>query len=72
MTGLRQVHGAMRRVRVEKGLFEKRAAEKRMSRKADERALKSGKKSPEQLRLENGLFSGMKVHVEFDKAKALR
>ncbi len=61
----------MKGVRVEKGLFEKRAAEKRKSRKADERALKSGKKSREQLRMENGLFSGVKVRLVLEKAKAL-
>lgn len=61
----------MKVVRREKGLFERRAAEKRKSRQADERALKAGKKSRDQLRQENGLFSGMKVRVELDKAKAL-
>jgi hypothetical protein len=61
----------MKGARVEKGLFEKRAAEKRKSRKADERALKSGKKSREQLRMENGLFSGVKVRLVLEKAKAL-
>jgi hypothetical protein len=41
------------------------------SREADERALRSGKKSREQLRMENGLFSDVKVRVEFERAKAL-
>jgi len=61
----------MKGVRAKKGLFEKRAAEKRKSRRADERALKAGKKSREQLRQENGLFSGVKVRLVLEKAKAL-
>jgi hypothetical protein len=60
-----------RPVRVEKGLFERRKAEKQRSRDEDQWALESGQKSREQLRQENGLFSGVKVRVEFDKAKAL-
>jgi len=44
------------RVRVEKGLFERRKAEKQ--RDEDRLALESGQKSREQLRQENGLFSG--------------
>jgi hypothetical protein len=59
------------RVRVEKGLFERRKAEKQRSRDEDRLALESGQKSREQLQRENGLFSGMKVRVEFDKARAL-
>jgi len=58
-------------VRVEKGLFERRKAEKQKARDDDQRALESGQKSREQLRQENGLFSGVKVRVEFDRAKAL-
>ena len=61
----------MRAVRVQKGLFRKRAAEKRKTREADERALRSGKKNRQQLRLENGLFSGVKVRLVLEKAKAL-
>jgi hypothetical protein len=61
----------MKGVRSEKGLFEKRIAEKRKSRKVDERALKSGKKSRKQLRMENGLFSGVRVRLVLEKAKAL-
>jgi len=57
------------RVRVEKGLFERRKAEKQ--RDEDRLALESGQKSREQLRQENGLFSGMKVRIELDRAKAL-
>ena len=71
MTGCVRFIGTMKGVRVEKGLSRKRAAEKRKSRKADERALKSGKKSREQLRMENGLFSGVKVRLVLEKAKAL-
>jgi hypothetical protein len=60
-----------RRVRVEQGLFERRKAEKQRSRDEDQRALESGQKSREQLRQENGLFSGVRLRVELDKAKAL-
>jgi hypothetical protein len=61
----------MKGVRIEKGLFERRSAEKRKSRKADARALALGKKSRGQLRLENGLFSGVRVRLVLEKAKAL-
>ena len=61
----------MRAVRVQKGLFRKRAAEKRKTREEDERMLRSGKKNRRQLRLENGLFSGVKVRLVLEKAKAL-
>lgn len=61
----------MKGVRVEKNLFAKRSAEKAKSRRADARALASGKKSREQLRQENGLFSGTKVRLVLEKAKAL-
>jgi hypothetical protein len=74
--GLRQAPWVMKgksknRVRVEKGLFERRKAEKQRSRDEDRRALESGQKSREQLRQENGLFSGMKVRIDLDRAKAL-
>ena len=59
------------RIQVEKGLFERRKAQKQKARDDDRRALESGRKSREQLRQENGLFSGLKVRVELDKAKAL-
>jgi len=59
------------RVRVEKGLFERRKAEKQRSRDEDRRALEPGQKSREQIRQENELFSGMKVRLELDRAKAL-
>ena len=76
MLGVRQALWVMKgksknRVRAEKGLFERRKAEKQRSRDEDRRALESGQKSREQLRQESGLFTGMKVRVEFDKAKAL-
>ena len=58
-------------VRVEKGLCERRKAEKQRSRDEDQRALQSGQKSQEQLRQENGLFSGVKVRLVLEKAKAL-
>jgi hypothetical protein len=61
----------MKGVPIEKGLFEKRAAAERNSRKADARALELGKKSREQLRQENGLFSGVKVRLVLEKAKPL-
>ncbi len=43
------------RVRAEKGLFERRKAEKQRSRDEDRRALESGQKSREQLQRENAL-----------------
>jgi len=61
----------MKGARMEKGLFGRRAAEKAKSRKADARAPKSGKKSAAGLRRENGLFSGVKVRIVLEKAKAL-
>jgi hypothetical protein len=61
----------MKVLRIEKGLFARRAAEKAKSRKADARALKAGKKSRAQLRQENGLFSGVKVRLVLAKARAL-
>lgn len=44
-----------------KGLFAQRAEEKATSRAADEAALKSGEKTPEQLRDENAHFARLKV-----------
>ena len=61
----------MKGVQIEKGLFERRSAEKRKSRKADARALELGKESQGQLRLDNGLFSGVRVRLVLEKAKAL-
>jgi len=61
----------MDEITVEKGLFERRAAEKRRSRAADERALRTGRKTRRQLRLENGLFSGVRVRLGLDDAKSL-
>lgn len=48
-----------------------RVQEKALSREADERALARGEKSAEQLRRENGHFAGMKVRVDFKRAKSL-
>ena len=76
MLGLRQALWVMKgksrnRVRVGKGLFERRKAEKQCSRDEDRRALESGQKSREQLQRENALFAGMKVRIDLDRAKAL-
>ena len=57
--------------RVLKGYFEKRAAEKRKSRKDLSRALASGKVSRAKLQRKNAHFVGMKVRLELDRAKAL-
>ena len=43
-----------------------RAAEKASSREADERALASGEKSAEQLRLENGAFAFPPSRIRID------
>ena len=48
-----------------------RQREKEASRKADARALASGRKSREQLRKENGAFSAIKLRINLDGAKAL-
>ena len=61
----------MKGAKVERSLFERRAAEKAVSRKADARALASGQVSAAKLRRENGLFSGVKVRIVLEKAKAL-
>ena len=61
----------MKGVRIDEGLFERRSAEKRKSRKADARALELGKRIRSQIRLENGLFSGVRVRLVLEKAKAL-
>jgi hypothetical protein len=50
---------------------EKRRQEKQASREADARALASGEKSREQLRRENGAFSGLNVEIDFDGAQSL-
>jgi hypothetical protein len=59
------------RVRAEKGLFDRRKAEKQRSRDEDRRALESGQKSRVQLQQENALFAGMNVRIDLDRAKAL-
>jgi hypothetical protein len=57
--------------RASKGHFEKRAAEKRKSRKELSRALAGGKVSRAKLQRKNAHFVGMKVRLELDRAKAL-
>ena len=59
------------RVAVEKGLFERRKAEKQKAREEDQRALDSGEKSREDLHRENSLFYGVRVRILWDKAKHL-
>jgi hypothetical protein len=61
----------VKRERVQKGLHEARAAEKRQSREADARALAERQKSRAQLKRENGLFSGVKVRIDLAGAKSL-
>jgi len=48
------------------------AARKQASRDEDARALASGEKTQEDLRRENGILSGAKIVIHFDKAKPLR
>ncbi len=50
---------------------EKRRQEKQASREADARALASGEKSREQLRRENGVFSGLNLEIDLDGAHSL-
>jgi len=59
------------RVELEKGLFQRRKAEKQKSRDEDQHALDSGEKSREELHRENSLFHGVKVRILWDKAKHL-
>lgn len=62
----------VKRERVQKGLHDARAAEKRRSRKADARAVAENKKSRAQLKRENSLFSsGVKVRIDLARAKSL-
>ena len=58
-------------VRVEKGLFERRKAEKQKARDEDQRALESGRVSRSELQLKNAHFVGMKVRLELGRAKDL-
>lgn len=60
-----------KRVQVEKGLFERRKAEKQRARDEDRRALESGEVSRDELQRRNAHFVGMKVRLELDRAKAL-
>ncbi len=62
--------GGMKPV-AEKLDIENRRQEKQDSRDADARALASGEKSREQLRRENGAFSGLNVEIDFDGAQSL-
>lgn len=48
-----------------------RAKEKQESRERDEEALRSGEKTQEQLRKENGWFSSIKFKIDFAGAKKL-
>ncbi len=48
-----------------------RAREKQASREQDERDLASGAKTREQLHRENAAFAGLKVRIDFSKAKKL-
>jgi hypothetical protein len=52
-------------------LFEDVQREKQASRDADERDLRSGRKSREQLARENGIFHGRRFRVDFKSAKRL-
>ena len=54
-----------------KTLSEERAEAKAVSRKRDEEDLKSGAKTPEQLRNENSHFTAVKVGVRLDLVKSL-
>ena len=51
--------------------LQERAREKQLSRQQDEHALSSGKKSSAELRRENGHFAGLKVRINFERAKSL-
>lgn len=52
-------------------LFEEIRREKQASRDADERDLRSGRKSREQLARENGIFHGRRFRVDLKSAKRL-
>ena len=58
-------------VAVEKGLFERRKAEKQKAHEEDQRALDSGEESREDLHRENSLFYGVQVRIRWDKAEHL-
>lgn len=58
-------------VQVERGLFERRKAEKQKSRDEDQRALELGKVSRAELQRRNAHVVGMKVRLELGRAKAL-
>lgn len=48
-----------------------RPCQKALSREADEEALRNGTKTPELLNKENGVFSGLKFRILWDKVKKL-
>ena len=52
-------------------MLSERAREKRQAREEDERALRSGEKSSEQLRAENHLFASRRVRLLMDPKAAL-
>jgi hypothetical protein len=60
-----------KRVRIEKGLFERRKAERQRARDEDQRALESRKASRDDLQREDAHFVGMKVRLEFARTTAL-
>lgn len=53
----------------ERGLFKRIEREKQASRDADARDLASGRKTPEQLRQENEVFSGLRVWIDYKNVK---
>lgn len=52
-------------------MLSERAREKRHAREEDERALRSGEKSSEQLRTENHLFASRRVKLLIDPKATL-
>ncbi len=65
--GLRSPPGAF--FVFDRGLFKRIEREKQASRDADARDLASGRKTPEQLRQENEVFSGLRVWVDYKNVK---
>ncbi len=61
----------MKVVYVSREFFEERAREKQQARDEDACDLAEGRKSAQQLRYENGAFSGVKVRLRLDLAKSL-
>src|SRR6266542_187164 len=54
---------------IDRGLFKRIEREKQASRDADACDLASGRKTPEQLRQENEVFSGLRVWVDYKNVK---